>query len=76
MQHTAAGHISRQEAVSMLPPVLLDVRPGHRVLDLCASPGSKTAQIIEMLQQQKTAQQLSDRGRGLVVANDLDTKRG
>ncbi len=26
---------------------LLDVRPGHRVLDLCAAPGNKTMQILE-----------------------------
>lgn len=26
---------------------LLDVRPGHRVLDLCAAPGNKTMHILE-----------------------------
>jgi multisite-specific tRNA:(cytosine-C5)-methyltransferase len=30
-----------KEAVSMLPPILLDVQPHHLVLDACASPGSK-----------------------------------
>ena len=35
-----------QEAVSMIPPMVLDVQPGQRVLDLCAAPGSKTAQLI------------------------------
>lgn len=39
------GAINRQEAVSMIPPLLLAVEPGHRVLDLCAAPGSKTAQV-------------------------------
>ena len=39
------GGISRQEAVSMIPPMLLDVQPHHAVLDMCASPGSKTAQV-------------------------------
>ena len=33
----------------MIPPLLLDVRPHHLVLDTCASPGSKTAQLLEML---------------------------
>jgi multisite-specific tRNA:(cytosine-C5)-methyltransferase len=41
------GYITRQEAVSMLPPLFLDVRPEHRVLDMCAAPGQKTAQLIE-----------------------------
>ena len=33
----------------MIPPLLLGVEPGHRVLDMCAAPGSKTAQLIEAL---------------------------
>lgn len=39
----------RQEAVSMIPPLLLNVQPEHFVLDMCASPGSKTAQMLEAL---------------------------
>ena len=31
----------RQEAVSMIPPIVLQVEPHHRVLDMCAAPGSK-----------------------------------
>ena len=37
-----AGGITRQEAVSMVPPLFLDVQPHHKVLDMCAAPGSKT----------------------------------
>ena len=37
---TRSGIISRQEVASMIPVALLDVQPGHRVLDMCASPGS------------------------------------
>ena len=33
----------------MVPPLLLDVRPGMAVLDMCASPGSKSQQMLEML---------------------------
>ena len=33
----------------MIPPLLLEVEPHHRVLDMCAAPGSKTAQLIEAL---------------------------
>ena len=36
MQHTDSGSITRQEAVSMVPPLALDVHPHHRCLDLCA----------------------------------------
>ncbi len=43
------GNISRQEVVSMIPPLLMDVRPGMTVLDLCAAPGSKAAQLREMI---------------------------
>ena len=43
------GNISRQEVVSMIPPLLMDVKPGMTVLDMCAAPGSKAAQLIEMV---------------------------
>jgi multisite-specific tRNA:(cytosine-C5)-methyltransferase len=33
----------------MIPPLVLDVKPGMTVLDLCAAPGSKSAQLIEMV---------------------------
>ena len=35
--------------VSMLPVALLDIRAGHLCLDTCASPGSKTAQMLSCL---------------------------
>ena len=44
-----SGLITRQEIVSMLPPVLLDVDSDHAILDMCAAPGSKTAQLLELL---------------------------
>jgi 16S rRNA C967 or C1407 C5-methylase (RsmB/RsmF family) len=34
-----AGLISRQEAVSMIPPILMEVNPSDKVLDTCAAPG-------------------------------------
>jgi len=43
------GNISRQEAVSMIPPLLMDIESHHTVLDMCAAPGSKTAQLVEMI---------------------------
>ena len=38
-----AGLITRQEIVSMMPPILCDIQSHHSVLDICAAPGSKTA---------------------------------
>lgn len=49
IEHTARGTINRMEEVSMLPVALLDVGAGHRCLDMCAAPGSKTAQMLAML---------------------------
>jgi multisite-specific tRNA:(cytosine-C5)-methyltransferase len=46
---TDVGNISRQEVVSMIPPLLIDARPGMAVLDMCAAPGSKSAQLMELL---------------------------
>ena len=47
ISETESGNISRQETVSMIPPLVLDVKPHHKVLDMCAAPGSKTGQLIE-----------------------------
>jgi multisite-specific tRNA:(cytosine-C5)-methyltransferase len=49
VHETEVGNISRQESVSMIPPLFLDVKPHHIVLDMCAAPGSKTAQLIEAI---------------------------
>ncbi|KAL2261076.1 hypothetical protein VTK26DRAFT_4729 [Humicola hyalothermophila] len=49
VSETSVGNISRQEIVSMIPPLLMDVKPGMTVLDLCAAPGSKAAQLLEMI---------------------------
>jgi len=35
-----------QDAGATLPALMLDVKPGERVLDLCAAPGGKTMQLI------------------------------
>ena len=35
----AGGHTTRQEAVSMVPPLFLKVQADFAVLDLCAAPG-------------------------------------
>ena len=59
-----AGLYHVQEEVSLLPVTLLDPQPGERVLDLCAAPGGKTAQIAVKMAQ-----------TGTVVANDIDKNR-
>ncbi|XP_054237719.1 RNA cytosine C(5)-methyltransferase NSUN2 [Indicator indicator] len=71
VSETECGNISRQEAVSMIPPLLLNVSPHHKILDMCAAPGSKTAQLIEMLH----ADMNVSFPKGFVIANDVDNKR-
>nr|GMC65935.1 tRNA (cytosine(34)-C(5))-methyltransferase-like isoform X1 [Ipomoea batatas] len=66
------GNITRQEAVSMVPPLFLDVRPDHFVLDMCAAPGSKTFQLLEMIYHSAEQGLLPS---GLVIANDVDVPR-
>lgn len=44
-----AGLVARQELVSMLPPLYLDIHSEDIVLDMCAAPGSKTSQLLEMI---------------------------
>lgn len=57
--HYHAGLYYIQEPSAMLPVELLDVRPGNKVLDLCAAPGGKSVQIGARL-----------RGEGVLVSND------
>ncbi|KAJ6578593.1 S-adenosyl-L-methionine-dependent methyltransferase [Mycena sp. CBHHK59/15] len=71
---TEVGNISRQEAVSMLPPLFMEVEPHHKVMDMCAAPGSKTAQLLEALHAQDTLTSTSIPS-GLLLANDSDHKR-
>jgi len=46
----STGQVYLQDEASQLVAGLLDVRPGQRVLDLCAAPGSKTTQIADLSQ--------------------------
>mmetsp|Transcript_17586 Transcript_17586/g.38220 ORF Transcript_17586/g.38220 Transcript_17586/m.38220 type:complete len:946 (+) Transcript_17586:112-2949(+) len=70
---TAAGFLTRQETVSMIPPIVLAAEPGHAVLDMCAAPGSKTSQLLEVVSQMPREDMLEP--EGYVVANDSDPKR-
>jgi NOL1/NOP2/sun family putative RNA methylase len=59
-----AGLAHAQEEVSQLPVTLMDLSPGQRVLDLCAAPGGKTAQIA-----------LALGNHGTLLANDFSPER-
>jgi NOL1/NOP2/sun family putative RNA methylase len=59
MAEHALGYIHVQEVLSMVPPLILDPKPGEAILDMCSSPGSKTSQIAQAME-----------NRGLLVANE------
>ncbi|MFH1249312.1 MAG: RsmB/NOP family class I SAM-dependent RNA methyltransferase [archaeon] len=58
------GYFYVQELSSMMPVIALNPLGNISVLDLCASPGSKTTQIAAQMQNQ-----------GLLMANDSDLGR-
>lgn len=58
------GAFYLQEPSAMAVASALSVRPGERVLDLCAAPGGKTTAIGRALQ-----------GRGTLVANEIHPTR-
>ena len=60
----AEGRVSVQDAGAQLAAPLLGVRPGMRVLDACAAPGGKAAQLLELCP-----------GLGELVALDIDRER-
>ena len=83
---TDCGHITRQETVSMIPPIVLDPKDGMSVLDMCAAPGSKTCQLLEVVggfinsssstpSSSMKADESDLEPSGYVVANDADSKR-
>ncbi|HYN86466.1 MAG TPA: 16S rRNA (cytosine(967)-C(5))-methyltransferase RsmB [Pyrinomonadaceae bacterium] len=58
------GSIYMQDEASQLVAHVLDARPGERVLDACAAPGSKTTHVATLM-----------RDAGLVVAGDVHQHR-
>ncbi len=59
-----AGVYYIQEPSAMAPVLFLEVKPGERVLDLCAAPGGKTTQIADCMQ-----------GKGILVSNEIHPAR-
>ncbi|KAG5301583.1 tRNA (cytosine-5-)-methyltransferase NCL1 [Histoplasma ohiense] len=72
---TAVGNISRQEVVSMIPPLVLDVRPGMTVLDMCAAPGSKSAQLMELVHAGEE-ERMAEIAKRLETAADAERRKG
>jgi NOL1/NOP2/sun family putative RNA methylase len=63
LEHTL-GYIYIQEAMSMVPPLALEPKPGDKILDMCAAPGSKTTQIAQFMEND-----------GMLIANDTVSQR-
>lgn len=63
IEHTL-GYFYVQESASMIPPVVLKPQPGEIILDMCASPGSKTTQIAQYM-----------KNKGILVSNDYKGMR-
>lgn len=59
-----AGVYYIQEPSAMAPAEYLGVKPGERVLDLCAAPGGKSTQIGASL-----------KGEGIFIANEIHPTR-
>src|SRR3989344_6228088 len=58
------GYFYVQEAASMIPPLVLQPQGDEAILDMAASPGSKTPQIASMMD-----------NPGVLVANDYKADR-
>jgi len=63
-QEHLLGYYYIQEVSSMMPMLALSPQPGELVLDLCASPGSKTTQASALME-----------NKGTVIANDVNIGR-
>lgn len=60
----ASGLLYMQEPSASSAVTILDPKPGMKILDMCAAPGSKSTQILEALN-----------GDGLLVANEYNKDR-
>lgn len=58
------GVIFPQSSVSMIPPLVMELERGMKVLDLCAAPGAKTTEIAQIMENE-----------GCIVANDVKNDR-
>lgn len=58
-----------QEAASLVPPLLLEAQAEDMVLDMCAAPGSKTLECLELMREESAGD------GGVVIANDGDAER-
>lgn len=59
-----AGAFYLQEPSAMVAATLADVKPGEKVLDLCAAPGGKSTALGDAL-----------RGEGILVSNEIHPAR-
>ena len=59
-----AGLYYLQEPSAMTPAMLLPVKPGDRVLDLCGAPGGKSTELGVKLA-----------GKGVLISNDISNSR-
>ena len=64
--------ILRQELVSMLPVNLIDIEESDIILDMCAAPGNKTIQILEIMSEKARARNTLP--SGVIIANELNDK--
>lgn len=71
----ASGRVYVQNLASQLPPLLLGPRPGERVLDLCAAPGSKTRQLVCLMRDEgEVAAVEAVRGRFFKLRANLEAQ--
>ena len=69
-----SGAVSVQDAGAQIAAVLLDPKPGERVLDACAAPGGKTAHLLELAECEMVALEIDGERLGKIGGN-LDRLR-
>lgn len=59
-----SGTVYSQDPSAMFPAAIANIKPGEKVLDLCAAPGGKSTALGQALE-----------GNGILVANEISASR-
>ncbi len=66
------GYYFLQESASQIPPLILDPKENDNILDMAASPGAKTTQLAQLMNNKGSIVAIDIKGRTDALINNLE----